>query len=219
MAQLRLLLHLKAFRPDQPRIPRDYRHGGRWVGPDDDFGPPAEGGVRESLRYLLASSDPEDFERIPEQLPLRPRERATLARRLARLLVESRPHAHSVVILARMAWLVDNVAHDIEAYFDPPKSLGELREAALNPKKGYDVHHIVEQGPARRDGFDDGQLQSGSNKVLIPRYKHWEISGWFGRKNPKYGGISPRDYLRGQPWHVRERVGLDVLREFGVLER
>jgi hypothetical protein len=36
MAQLRLLLDLKAFRPDQPRIPRDYRYGGRWVGPDDD---------------------------------------------------------------------------------------------------------------------------------------------------------------------------------------
>ena len=148
-----------------------------------------------------------------------PGERATLAQRLARLLVESRPHAQSVVILARMAWLANNVAHDIEAYLDPPKSLGELREAALNPKKGYDVHHIVEQGPARRDGFDDGTLQSGSNKVLIPRYKHWEISAWFATKNDRFGGMSPRDHLRRKTWEERYTIGLEALQLFGVLEK
>jgi len=123
------------------------------------------------------------------------------------------------VILARMGWLADNLAHDIEAYFDPPKSLAELREAALNPKKGYDVHHIVEQGPARRDGFDDGQLQSGSNKVLIPRYRHWEISAWYGQRNKEFGGMSPRDFLRGKSWQERYAVGLNALQRFGVLKK
>ena len=36
---------------------------------------------------------------------------------------------------------------------DDPKTLEELQRDANSPKKGYHIHHIVEQTPARQDGF------------------------------------------------------------------
>jgi hypothetical protein len=49
--------------------------------------------------------------------------------------------------------------------------------------------------------------------------KHWEITGWDMRgHNDAYGGLSPREYLRGEDWDERRRVGLDALIRFGVLK-
>ena len=31
----------------------------------------------------------------------------------------------------------------VAAYFDPPKTLEDLQDAALDPQPGYDIHHIV----------------------------------------------------------------------------
>lgn len=100
-----------------------------------------------------------------------------------------------------VAWLADEAA----------------RDAADDPRKGYDIHHIVEQGPARQDGFSESKIQSRSNKVRIPRFKHWEINGWFGQKNERFGGLSPRDYLKGKSWEERYLIGLDALKDQGVL--
>jgi hypothetical protein len=41
----------------------------------------------------------------------------------------------------------------IEPYRDEPKTLEELQRAVSTPKRGYDVHHIVEQTSAEQDGF------------------------------------------------------------------
>lgn len=47
--------------------------------------------------------------------------------------------------------------------------------------------------------------------VRIPTLKHWQINGWYGRKNAAYGGLSPRDYLRGKSREERTRVGREAL--------
>ncbi|HEV7911754.1 MAG TPA: hypothetical protein VGP28_11885 [Methylocella sp.] len=52
----------------------------------------------------------------------------------------------------------------------------------------------------------------------IPRLKHWEITGWYMRGNKRFGGLSPREYLRGKDWDERRQVGLEALIEAGVLE-
>jgi hypothetical protein len=36
--------------------------------------------------------------------------------------------------------------------------------------------------------------------------------------NDAYGGVSPREYLRGKDWEERRKVGLDALIDAGVLE-
>jgi len=51
------------------------------------------------------------------------------------------------------------------------------------PKRGYDVHHIVEQTAAERDGFSRREIDAPGNLVSIPRMKHWEINGWYARPN------------------------------------
>jgi hypothetical protein len=75
----------------------------------------------------------------------------------------------------------------------------------------------VEQTAADREGHSQAEIDGPDNLVRIPRLKHWEITGWFMHGNDKYGGLSPRAYLRGKSWNERRKVGLDALIEAGVL--
>ena len=107
----------------------------------------------------------------------------------------------------------------IKAYLDDPESLDELQNNVGKPAEGYDVHRIVEQTPARDRKDPDDLIDGPENLVSIPRLKHWEITAWFMRgKNVDFGGLSPREYLRGQDWDERRRVGLGALIRFGVLK-
>jgi len=114
-------------------------------------------------------------------------------------------------------WLEEQRA-SFNSYFDPPKTLEELQRDASNPRAGYDIHHIVEQTSAEEDGFSRQTIDSPENLVRIPRWKHWAINSWYQTKNKAFGGLSPRDYLRGKSWEERRRVGLDALVDAGVLK-
>jgi len=92
-----------------------------------------------------------------------------------------------------------------------------LQRAVSNPKKGYERHHIVEQGPAEDDDLPRSLIDGRDNLVRIPTLKHREITGWFKTPNEKYGGISPREYLRGRDWAERTKVGREALIKFGVM--
>jgi hypothetical protein len=105
----------------------------------------------------------------------------------------------------------------VQAYFDSPQSLEEQQEDALDPEPGYDVHHIVE-GATALDASEATQINSPDNEVLIPTLKHWELNGWYARKNGDFGNMSPRDYIDGKPWEERRRIGLMGLRFIGVLK-
>ena len=59
---------------------------------------------------------------------------------------------------------------------------------------------------------------SRRTKVRIPRLKHEDITAWFMTLNDDFGGLSPRQYLRGKSWDERRRVGLHALRLYGVLK-
>jgi hypothetical protein len=106
----------------------------------------------------------------------------------------------------------------IRAYLSPPKTLKELQQDVLNPQIGYDIHHIVEQTPAKKEEFSDDIIDGPDNLVRIPTLKHWQINGWYGRRSEEFGGLSPRDYLRGKSWEERRRVGIDALTRYGVLK-
>jgi hypothetical protein len=85
-------------------------------------------------------------------------------------------------------------------------------------KKGYDIHHIVEQASARDYGYPSSMINAPQNLVRIPRYKHWEINAWYGKPNGSFGGVAPREYLKDKEWSERVRMGLDVLIDAGVLK-
>jgi hypothetical protein len=149
---------------------------------------------------------------IPKERPPTTRERNDVAREIARWLARNLGR-----VVEGAAWLDESEAA-IEAYLDPPKTLEELQQAVPTPKKGYEVHHIVEQTPAEDDKFPRSMIDAPDNLVRIPKFKHWEITSWFMTKNKAFGNISPREYLRGESWDERTRVGLVALRKYGVLK-
>lgn len=201
-AHFDLLLHKAGFRPDEPRVPAGTPDGGQWT----DGGAGASSG--RYRRPLLVSDD--DIPDIPDRPPLRPRDRYAIARFLLRRSPLGRA--------ALTAWRIYELASDALAYFDEPETLEELQKAAKEPKRGYDIHHIVEQTPGRRDGFPEGWINSPENTVRIPRFKHWEINRWYSKPDEEFGGLSPRDYLRGKSWQERYEMGLRALKKFGVLK-
>jgi hypothetical protein len=116
-----------------------------------------------------------------------------------------------------IGWLRDR--HDlIQAGRDAPRTLEELQQAVNDPKPGYDIHHIVEQTPAERFGFARSDIDHPENLVRIPRLQHYQITGWYGTKDERLGGLSPREYLSDKDWSERYSVGLKALRKFEVLK-
>lgn len=201
-ALLETLQRKAGFRPDQPRAPAGDPEGGQWIDEDGD------------ADLILVNGDPSEFPDAPEKRPARSKERNAWSRRVARFLLFSNG-AIQAELIRRWIWV--HARARIVAYLRPPQHLDVLRRAAKNPLPGYDVHHIVEQTPARQDGFPEALIEGWENRVLIPTYRHWEITAWFGTSNPGFGGRTPREFLRGQPWHIRQKVGHDAMRRFGVL--
>jgi len=205
----------KAYNPDQPRVPAGNPDGGQWT--DAAGGQTIRSGERGSNETSDAPTDISAV-RLPKIPPKRPpttREQNSVIKEVAGWLAKNGIAAAEVV--ARASWLYQAYPY-IDAYLDAPKSLDELQELARSPEKGYDIHHMVEQTPAANDGFPRALIQRDDNLVRIPTLKHWEINAWFQRLNDDYGGMSPREYLRGKDWDERQRVGLDALIRYGVLK-
>jgi hypothetical protein len=149
---------------------------------------------------------------IPRQRPPTAQERNDVAREIARWLIRHRGH-----IVEGVSWLLE-YEPSIEAYLDPPKTLEELQRAVSTPKKGYDIHHIVERTSAEQDGYPRSVTDGPKNLVRISRFKHWEITAWYMTKNKAFDGLSPRDHLHGKDWAERTRIGLRALIRHGVLK-
>jgi hypothetical protein len=197
--------HLRALKAGfDPSQPRDDR--GRWT----DTGASAR-----------QEPPPEVPKQRPETAYLRNRVAIELAKWAAKALLREAafgPVIGTVLnIVDTASWLYE-LYPSIKAYLDEPRTLGELQEAAQTPEKGYDIHHIVEKTPARDSEFPESLVQAPENLVRIPRFKHWEINGWFQTPNKDFGRISPRDYLRDKDWDVRAKIGRDALIDHGVMK-
>ena len=175
---------------------------------------------------VLRVSDPEGDppEQPPEIPPNKPptaRQQNTVVKQIARWLLmmalNGSPIIRYIETIQTGLWILDHRAR-IEAYQDEPRDLEELQRAVAERRSGYDIHHIVEQTPAEDDGFPRSRIDAPENLVRIPTLKHWEINGWFSTPNEDYGGLSPREYLRGKGWNERTKVGLFALRKYGVLK-
>jgi hypothetical protein len=212
-----LRLALKAYNPDQPRVPSGSPQGGRWTsgggaggvadGQTADDGPPLD--VPVQLAGDIPQNDPPE---IPEERPPTPSERGGILRQLA-----SGP-SNWMYLLTLPQWLHAYLP-SIISYNDPPRSLEELQQNVLNPQPGYQIHHIVEQASAEEDGFSRSQIDAPENLARIPTIRHWNINAWYQRSNDDLDGLSPREFLRGRSWEDRYAIGLHALTIFGVLER
>lgn len=224
---LRALLGKAGFRPDQPRVPRGRPDAGKWTkepgsaGPEPIDEPPT---LDLPRRGIGDNGGPplEEPPEIPLERPPTIQLRNILVRALARWLLRALlreafgPIGLAITVIEAAHWIHEYYPY-IQAYLDEPKTLDELRRAVRTPKKGYEVHHIVEQAPAEQDGFPRSKIDAPENLVRISKFKHEEITAWYGRKNPNYDFMSPRDYLRGKTWEERRLVGLDAMIKYEVL--
>ena len=87
----------------------------------------------------------------------------------------------------------------------------------MSPQRGYDIHHPVEQRPAE-DGLSSDEIDASENRLRIPTLKHWEITARYATRSEEFGGISPRNYLRGKIWEERMRVTKMAMIRFKVLK-
>jgi hypothetical protein len=124
--------------------------------------------------------------------------------------------------LEAAGWVLDYLP-EIRSYLDPPKSLEELQNAVDDPQPGYENHHIVEGQYGSKDPSANSQrfadrLETRENLVRIPYWRHVQISSWYSTRAEEYGGRTPRDYLRGRSWGEQYDLGINKLRDFGVLK-
>lgn len=106
-----------------------------------------------------------------------------------------------------------------KTYYDPPRSLEQLQLNAKNPKEaGYHDHHIEEQTLLERLGFSRAERNRPDNMARIPILRHYDISGWYGTKNPDFNDLTPRQYLSDKDAATRREVGLYALRLHGLLK-
>jgi hypothetical protein len=229
---------LKAgFDPNQPRVPVGSRGGGQWAGTGGSTPASAQadtadapsgtsGPLKITIRPRAREDEgpPELPPAIPNFRPASRRLENRVARQTAGWLARAAlrgmtgPIGTAITIIEAATWLHEHLPN-MQSYFDPPKTLRELQEAVQEPKKGYDIHHIVEQGSAESGGFPRSMIDASENLVRIPRYKHWQLNSWFETPSKQFGGMSPRAYLRGVDWDERVRVGMDALIEAGVLKQ
>jgi hypothetical protein len=210
------------FNPDEPRVPAGQTEGGRWTkqGMGDANAATAEiAGVGHNQGPPL-NEPPE----VPPEVPLTAKARNAFLKAAARWLIRASleatlggPVGDYLVALEAAYWLYQYLPY-IRAYLQPPKTWAELQEDALSPQKGYDIHHPVEQTPAEQDGFSPDEIDASENRLRIPTLKHWEITAWYATRREDFGGLSPRDYLRGKSWEERVRVAKIAMIRFGVLK-
>lgn len=164
----------------------------------------------------LPSSEPPE---IPQQMPKTSAERTGLMRAAANWLGRNTGLATDIYIgtINNVEWLKDR-QDVILAARDEPKTYEELQAGVGLKRPGYDTHHVVEQTWAEYFGFSRNQIDDPSNLVSIPRLKHYQITGWYGTRNPEYGWLSPREYLADKDWDERGRVGRAAMVMFGVLK-
>ncbi len=238
-------LRKAGYNPNEPRVPAGNPNGGEWTResegsdstdpspvlsdatPDNGWIPGAQYAANDIPGISHNQGPPlEDPPKIPPRAPSKLGLINDFLKAavywLATAVSSDRRVVRFLAALRATQWLVDYLA-SIISYFDGPKPWDELQQNALRRRPGYDIHHPVEQTPATNDGFPESQVDGPGNRVSIPRLKHWQITGWYGKKNPEFedtegNAMSPRDYLRKKGWDERMRVGKDALILFGVLQ-
>jgi hypothetical protein len=233
------------FDPNQPRVPRGQPGGGQWTdagggsgnskptdAPEDDraplritIHPPSWYRDSGEGSGSTAETPPiEDPPSVPAEEPQTSRALNTFIKQAAYWLARAAirevvsPQVGTFInILDAVHWGYKAFPY-IKAYLAPPKTLSELQAAVASPKTGYDVHHIVEQKAAEKDGYPRSKIDAPENLVRIPTLKHWQITAWYMTRNDAFGRLSPREFLQGKDWSERVQVGRKALILYGVLK-
>ncbi|GAB1716628.1 MAG: hypothetical protein NTAFB05_16700 [Nitrobacter sp.] len=218
----------RKFNPNQTRVPAGNPDGGQWT--DGGAGGGNLGLFQITPRdntiegvQLAGDWPPDDGPPpIPPKRPETTEGRMKFVRQAVRWLrVVGRLSPAADIFLGALdqAEELKRLTDMIKTADDPPAPLEELQaRARMPPEAGYEDHHIVGQFAQNRLQFGSVRIDSAENTVRIPVVKHLDINGYYSRANIDYGGLSPRDYLRGRSWDEQMQEGLKILRDKGVLQ-
>ncbi|MDB5593605.1 MAG: hypothetical protein JWM36_566 [Hyphomicrobiales bacterium] len=218
---MRLAYLFKAYSPDQPRVPAGNPDGGQWTsgGGDGSSTDPFADFVPEGIEDQYAQSNlPAPMnDGPPPKGPKWTVVARVAAGGLARAIQDGSAAQFISTLTENATWTVAKI-NEIYAVLDNPKSLEELNSLVDSPASGYQIHHIVEQGPASKEGYTRAEIETPTNLVRVPTLTHYDVTAYYARKQGELGDRSPREYLNGKAWYVRREFGLDTLRKFGVLK-
>ena len=175
---------VKAFDPNQPRVPVGNPDGGQWTdgggsggtatsSREDGSGGAASAEQRSDFVVLASytpGGDDDEPPKVPKERPGTSRARTRVLKQLgfwvARQIIAKRGKA-LFTILEQAGWLEPSI-DIIRTFADPPKSLEKLQRSASPTEPGYDDHHIVEKTAALRDDFPSDIVNGRENLVRIP---------------------------------------------------
>jgi hypothetical protein len=118
-----------------------------------------EAEAREAKAYLARLEAPPQ---VPNQRPQTAQEENKVIVEVAHWMAR-RPEYE----IRPSSWLYQHRVL-IEAYCGPPRPMEQLQRDAAMPKFGYEIHHNVEQTPARQDHFSDGKLMRPTISFASP---------------------------------------------------
>ena len=212
----------------RPKTPDDYPNGSPKEKPND---PNADASSKVGLGWPPKAIGKEIRNWIAEAA-------ARLTWRGTEALIDTIPYLDAfAVFLETMAPQPINMyevrlEQQLRANFGPPKTLEQLQTPPDGDPLGYERHHIVEQndanvakGDSQCDAtsvvnkFGRDAIDADSNIVWIPRFKHEEITTEYNSK-PKNGQSFSRlrDYVNTLDFDSQRQIGLEELRQYGVLK-
>jgi hypothetical protein len=184
-AQVALLLKSN-FNPNQPRVPAGNPDGGQWTrvgGSSSEAGTsdetPPGGPLRITVRPRGIGDNGGPPLELPPTIPAnRPptrQEENRIARAAVRWLARAAlrqalgPVGTYLTIVEAATWLHEHLPN-MQSYFDSPKTLGELRDAAREPKKGLRYSSYRRAGVCARlrlpEFNDQRAAESGAHPPL-----------------------------------------------------
>ncbi len=78
---------------------------------------------------------------------------------------------------------------------------------------GKQWHHIVEQSQIGQFGAE--AINSPGNVTTVSTLDHIRISAYYSSKTEFTGGLTVRQWLKGQSWEEQYGFGVSVLKKFG----
>jgi hypothetical protein len=98
-------------------------------------------------------------------------------------------------------------------------SFGALKNFLGSAGNNKHWHHIVEQCQTNKSGFTTEQINNTSNVIAVDAQTHAQITGYYNSTKFEFtGGQSVRNWLAGKPFQVQFDFGMNVLKEFGVIQ-
>jgi len=98
-------------------------------------------------------------------------------------------------------------------------SFNKLKDFLGSPGVDRVWHHPVEQCQISKSGFTTEMVNNLKNIISVDSSIHAKISGYYSSIQPAFSnGMRVRDWLAGQSFQFQYNIGLNVLRQYGVIK-